>query len=53
MIFIASIILIIVGIGILLLIGFGIAWLVLVIVGTVAAGNGQFYKYPLTIQFLK
>jgi uncharacterized Tic20 family protein len=52
LIFIVSAVLIIVGIGILLLIGFGIAWLVLVIVGTVAANNGQYYRYPFTIKFL-
>lgn len=51
-IFIVSVILILVGIGILMLIGFGIAWLVLVIVGTVAANNGQYYRYPFTIKFL-
>ncbi len=52
-IFIISAILILVGIGILMLIGFGIAWLVLVIVGTVAANNGQYYRYPFTIKFLQ
>jgi len=51
-IFIISTALIIVGIGILMLIGFGIAWLVLVILGSVAANNGESYKYPLTIKFL-
>lgn len=51
-IFIISAILILVGIGVLMLIGFGIAWFVLVIVGTVAANNGQYYRYPLTIKFL-
>ena len=50
-ILIVSTIFIIVGIGFLLLIGFGIAWLILVIMGTVAANNGQYYKYPLTIKF--
>jgi len=52
-IFTISFILIFVGIGVLMLIGFGIAWLVLVIVGSVAASNGQAYKYPLTIKFLQ
>ena len=51
-IFIISAILILVGIGIIMLIGFGIAWLVLVIVGTVAANDGRYYRYPLTIKFL-
>ncbi len=52
LIFIISAILILVGIGIVMLIGFGIAWLVLVIVGTVAANDGRYYRYPLTIKFL-
>lgn len=52
-IFIISAILIIVGIGILMLVGFGLAWLVLVIVGSVAASNGQYYRYPFTIRFLQ
>ncbi|HKL30948.1 MAG TPA: DUF4870 domain-containing protein [Tangfeifania sp.] len=51
-IFIVSAVLIIVGIGILMLIGFGIAWLVMVILGSVAANRGESYKYPLTINFL-
>lgn len=48
-----SAILIFVGIGILMLIGFGIAWMVLVIVGTIAANNGQHYRYPLTFKFIQ
>ncbi len=51
-IFIISAILIIVGIGIVMLIGFGIAWLVLVIIGSMAANRGESYHYPLTIKFL-
>ena len=53
LIFIASAILILVGIGVLMLIGFGIAWLVLVIAASVAASNGQYYRYPLTIRFIQ
>jgi len=53
LIFLASAILMIVGIGLFLLIGFGVAWLVLVIVGAVAASNGQYYRYPLTYRFLQ
>lgn len=52
-IFVVSAILIIVGIGFLMLIGFGIAWFILVIVGTLAANNGQYYRYPFTIKFLQ
>jgi len=52
-IFIISAILIIAVVGIFLLIGFGIAWLVFVIMGTIAANKGESYKYPLTYQFIK
>ncbi len=51
LILLVSAILILAGIGILMLIGFGIAWLVLVIVGIVAASNGQSHRYPMTIKF--
>ncbi len=51
-ILVVSTILIFVGIGLVLLIGFGIAWLILVILGSVAANNGQYYKYPLSVRFL-
>ena len=40
-------------IGILLLWLLGIAIFVLVIVATIKASEGQFYKYPLTIRFIK
>ncbi|WP_346854359.1 DUF4870 domain-containing protein [uncultured Draconibacterium sp.] len=52
-IFAISIVLIFVGIGVIMLVGFGIAWLVLVIVGSVAASNGQYYRYPLTYNFFQ
>lgn len=51
-IFIISGLMIFIGIGFFLLIGFGIAWLVLVILGSVAANRGESYKYPLSINFL-
>ena len=51
-IFAVSSVLILVGIGVFLLIGFGIAWLILVIVGTVSANEGRSYSYPLSIKFL-
>lgn len=51
-IFVVSTVLILAGIGILMLIGFGIAWVVLVILGSVAANNGEPYRYPLTLNFL-
>ncbi|MGH8886700.1 MAG: DUF4870 domain-containing protein [Egibacteraceae bacterium] len=39
-------------VGIPILIGIGIAWLVLTIVATVKAANGEEYRYPLTIRFI-
>lgn len=48
-----SSILIIVLIGILTTIVLGIAWLILTIVGAVRANDGQHYRYPLTIRFIK
>lgn len=52
-IFAISFILIFAGIGIFMLIGFGLAWLVLVITASVAASNGNYYRYPFTIKFLQ
>lgn len=45
--------LVLVVIGWFLLIGLLIADLVLVIIASVKTSNGESYKYPLTIQFLK
>jgi uncharacterized protein len=45
-------ILLIVGIGLLILIALGIAYVVLVIMASVRANNGQFFRYPLTIRFV-
>jgi uncharacterized protein len=45
-------ILLIVGIGLLILIALGIAYVVLVIMASVRASNGQFFRYPLTIRFV-
>ncbi|MGH8895907.1 MAG: DUF4870 domain-containing protein [Egibacteraceae bacterium] len=39
-------------IGLPILIGIAIAWLVLTIVATVKAANGEEYRYPLTIRFI-
>jgi uncharacterized protein len=50
--FILSIIL--VGFLFFLVIGIGaIAMLILTIIGTIKASNGELYRYPLTIRFLK
>jgi uncharacterized protein len=45
-------ILLIIGIGVLILIALGIAYVVLVIIASVRANNGQLYRYPLTIRFI-
>jgi len=51
-ILIVSAILIVAVIGIFMLIGFGIAWLILVILGTMRANEGIYYRYPMTIRFI-
>ena len=50
---IASIILIVVLIGILLIPIVLITWFVLVIIATTRASRNEFYRYPLTIRFIK
>ena len=45
--------LIFIGIGILLMPILGVAWLVLTIIASLKANNGEEYKYPFTIEFLK
>jgi uncharacterized Tic20 family protein len=40
-------------IGFLILIALGIAYLVLVIIASVRANNGEVYRYPLTIRFVR
>ena len=40
-------------IGIVILIVLGIAYLVLVIIASVRANNGEVYRYPLTIRFVR
>ncbi len=45
-------ILIIALVGLLLLPAVLLTWFVLVIVGTVKASNGEYYRYPLTIRFV-
>ena len=50
---IASVVLIFIGIGILLLLALGIAYVVLIVVASIRANNGEFYRYPLTIRFVR
>ncbi|WP_231606215.1 DUF4870 domain-containing protein [Salinibacterium sp. NK8237] len=40
-------------IGLLLIVGVGIVIIIFSIIAAVAANNGQAYKYPLTIEFIK
>ena len=51
-IFIISAILILILVGIFLLIGFGIAWLILIIIGGTKANEGVYYRYPMSIKFI-
>ena len=39
-------------IGIPILVALGIAYVILVIIASVRANNGEFYRYPLTIRFI-
>jgi uncharacterized protein len=48
-----SAILIIVLIGIVLIIVVGITWIVLTIMATIKASNGEEYRYPISIRFVK
>ena len=50
---IASVVLIFIGIGILLLIALGLAYLVLIVIASVRANSGEFFRYPLTIRFIR
>lgn len=50
---IVSIILVLVLIGILLILAVGIGALVFTIIAAIAASNGEEYRYPLTIRFVK
>jgi len=45
--------LIFIGIGILILIALGIAYVILIVVASIRANNGVFYRYPLTIRFVR
>ena len=47
-----SAILIFALVGLVLLPMVAVTWLVLVIVGSVKAGSGEYYRYPLTIRFI-
>jgi hypothetical protein len=40
-------------IGIPLIIAFGIAYIVFIIMAAIKANNGEYYKYPMSIEFVK
>jgi uncharacterized protein len=50
---IVAVVLIVIGIGILILLALGIAYVVLIIIASIRANNGEFYRYPLTIRFVR
>ena len=49
---VVGVLLIFIGIGILILIALGIAYLFLIVIASVRANNGEFFRYPLTIRFV-
>jgi uncharacterized protein len=49
---VVAVILAFVLIGIVILVALGIAYVILVIVASVRANNGELYRYPLTIRFI-
>lgn len=49
---VVSAILILVLVGILLLIGLTVFWFVVVIIASIRANSGEYYRYPLTIRFI-
>lgn len=50
---IVSVVLIVIGIGILLLLALAIAYVVLIVIASIRANNGEFFRYPLTIRFVR
>jgi uncharacterized protein len=50
---IVSVVLIFIGIGLLMLLALGIAYVVLVVIASIRANNGEFFRYPLTIRFVR
>ncbi|MDQ3433010.1 MAG: DUF4870 domain-containing protein [Actinomycetota bacterium] len=48
-----SAVLVFIGIGILMLIAVGVLYVVLVILASVAASNGQSYRYPVNLRLVK
>jgi uncharacterized protein len=50
---VVGVLLIILGIGILILLALGIAYVVFIIIASVRANNGEFFRYPLTVRFIR
>jgi uncharacterized protein len=50
---IISVVLLVVGIGIFLLMGLGIAYVILIVIASIRANNGELYHYPLTIRIVR
>jgi uncharacterized protein len=50
---IVGVILLIVAVGLLILIALGIAYVVLIVIASIRANNGEFFRYPLTIRFIR
>jgi uncharacterized protein len=48
-----GVLLIILGIGILILLALGIAYVFLVIIASIRANSGEFFRYPLTLRFIR
>lgn len=51
--FVVSAILVVIVVGLLLLVVVGLFALIFTVIGAVKAAQGEFYRYPLTIRFLK
>jgi uncharacterized protein len=51
--FVASLVLMLVLVGFVTMLAAMVLWFVCTIIATVKAGNGEGYRYPLTIRFVK
>jgi uncharacterized Tic20 family protein len=50
---IVGLLLLVIGIGVLILLALGIAYVVLIVIASIRANNGEFFRYPLTIRFVR
>ncbi|BAU58044.2 DUF4870 domain-containing protein [Halorhodospira halochloris] len=51
--YIISMFLVVIAIGVILMPLVGLAWLILMIMGTVKANNGEWYRYPFIFRIIK